>query len=95
MEDIPGRHSETGLEHQPDPDTEEGQADCQLHQAPRQTSAANGNEHEGEHANNGATASNEKEPMVDFTVTDAAGKPWTLSDYHDAAAVVTFHRGDF
>ena len=33
--------------------------------------------------------------MLDFTVTDAAGMPWTLSGHHDAAAVITLHRGDF
>jgi hypothetical protein len=32
---------------------------------------------------------------IDFTVFDGAGKPWTLSDHLDAAAVITFHRGDF
>lgn len=32
---------------------------------------------------------------IDFTVSDAAGKPWTLSDHLDAAVVLTFHRGDF
>jgi len=32
---------------------------------------------------------------IDFTVSDAAGKPWTLSDHLDSAAVLTFHRGDF
>jgi peroxiredoxin len=32
---------------------------------------------------------------VDFTVTDAAGAPWTLSDHLDAAVVLTFHRGDW
>lgn len=32
---------------------------------------------------------------LDFTVTDAQGKPWTLSEYLDAAVVMTFHRGDF
>lgn len=32
---------------------------------------------------------------TDFTVLDNAGKPWTLSDHLDAAAVITFHRGDF
>jgi peroxiredoxin len=32
---------------------------------------------------------------IDFTVRDAAGKAWTLSDHLDSAAVVTFHRGDF
>jgi peroxiredoxin len=32
---------------------------------------------------------------IDFTVLDAAGKPWTLSDHLDATAVITFHRGDF
>ena len=36
-----------------------------------------------------------RDPMLDFTVTDAAGRPWTLSDHRDAAAVVTFQRGDF
>lgn len=33
--------------------------------------------------------------MVDFTVTAAADNPFTLSEHHDAAAVITFHRGDF
>ena len=32
---------------------------------------------------------------VDFTVLDAAGQPWALSGHRDAAAVITFHRGDF
>ena len=32
---------------------------------------------------------------IDFSVLDAAAKPWTLSDQLDAAAVITFHRGDF
>jgi hypothetical protein len=32
---------------------------------------------------------------TDFTVIDNAGMPWTLSEHLDAAAVVTFHRGDF
>lgn len=32
---------------------------------------------------------------IDFTVKDAAGEPWALSDHLDAAAVITFHRGDF
>jgi len=32
---------------------------------------------------------------VDFTVVDGAGETFTLSDYRDAAAVITFHRGDF
>jgi len=32
---------------------------------------------------------------IDFTVSDAAGNPWTLSDHLDAAAVITFQRGDF
>lgn len=32
---------------------------------------------------------------VDFTVTDAAERPFTLSEFYDAAAVITFHRGDF
>lgn len=32
---------------------------------------------------------------VDFTVTDPAGDTWVLSDHLDAAAVITFHRGDF
>lgn len=31
----------------------------------------------------------------DFTVLDAAGRPWALSHHLDAAAVITFHRGDF
>lgn len=32
---------------------------------------------------------------VDFTVWDNTGSPWELSDSLDAAAVITFHRGDF
>jgi peroxiredoxin len=32
---------------------------------------------------------------LDFTVSDTAGKPWTLSEHLDAAVVMTFHRGDF
>lgn len=32
---------------------------------------------------------------IDFTVMDAAGQEWTLSDHLDGAAVITFHRGDF
>lgn len=32
---------------------------------------------------------------TDFTVLDNAGRPWTLSDHLDSAAVITFHRGDF
>lgn len=32
---------------------------------------------------------------INFTVLDGAGKAWTLSDHLDAAAVITFHRGDF
>lgn len=32
---------------------------------------------------------------VDFTITDNAGKPWTLADHLDSAALITFHRGDF
>lgn len=32
---------------------------------------------------------------VDFTVRDGAGEPWTLGEHLDAAAVITFHRGDF
>jgi len=32
---------------------------------------------------------------INFTVTDTAGKSWTLSDHLDSAAVFTFQRGDF
>ena len=32
---------------------------------------------------------------IDFTVKDAAGNDWRLSEHLDAAAVITFHRGDF
>ena len=32
---------------------------------------------------------------VDFTVLDGAGNEFRMSDHHDAAAVITFHRGDF
>jgi hypothetical protein len=31
----------------------------------------------------------------DFTVLDAAGSNWRLSDHLDTATVITFHRGDF
>jgi peroxiredoxin len=31
----------------------------------------------------------------DFTVPDQAGRPWTLSEYLDAAAVLVFYRGDW
>jgi hypothetical protein len=37
-----------------------------------------------------------RRPMsTDFTVIDAAGRPWTLSGHLDAAAVLVFLRGDF
>jgi len=39
--------------------------------------------------------SEENELTIDFTVIDGAGRPWTLSDHLDSAAVLTFHRGDF
>lgn len=42
-----------------------------------------------------AHISEEKELPTEFTVRDATGGPWTLSDHLDAAAVITFHRGDF
>lgn len=32
---------------------------------------------------------------IDFTVKDAAGNDWTLSDHLDSPALITFHRGDF
>lgn len=32
---------------------------------------------------------------TDFTLSDAAGRPWTLSDHLDAAMVVTLQRGDW
>jgi hypothetical protein len=32
---------------------------------------------------------------VDFSVEDGAGNSFTMSDYYDSAAVITFHRGDF
>lgn len=32
---------------------------------------------------------------IDFTVKDAAGDDWTLSDHLDSPALITFHRGDF
>lgn len=32
---------------------------------------------------------------IDFTVKDAAGEGWTLSEHLDAAAVLVFLRGDF
>ncbi len=31
----------------------------------------------------------------DFTVTDQAGRPWTLSEHLDAAAILIFLRGDW
>lgn len=30
-----------------------------------------------------------------FTVPDQAGRPWTLSEHLDAAAVLVFYRGDW
>ena len=33
--------------------------------------------------------------VADFTVTDQDGKPWTLSDHLDAAALLVFLRGDW
>lgn len=32
---------------------------------------------------------------IDFTVKDAAGDDWALSEHLDSAAVITFHRGDW
>ena len=32
---------------------------------------------------------------ADFTLTDQSGKPWTLSDHLDAAALLVFLRGDW
>jgi hypothetical protein len=32
---------------------------------------------------------------IEFTATDAAGNPFRFSAHHDAAAVITLHRGDF
>lgn len=37
----------------------------------------------------------ERQLAIDFTVMDAAGKAWTLSEHLDAAAVLVFLRGDF
>lgn len=42
-----------------------------------------------------STAVRSPKVAIDFTVTDAAGRPWTLSDHLDTAAVITFLRGDF
>jgi hypothetical protein len=33
--------------------------------------------------------------LADFTLTDQEGKPWTLSDQLDAAAMLVFLRGDW
>ncbi len=33
--------------------------------------------------------------MIDFTLTDQNGTPWTLSDHLDTARVVVFFRGDW
>lgn len=41
------------------------------------------------------TTEEQPQMAIDFTVSDTAGKPWTLSDHLDAAVVMTFHRGDF
>ena len=43
----------------------------------------------------GVCSTGENQVPVDFTVKNAAGNPWTLSDHLDRAAVLTFHRGDF
>lgn len=32
---------------------------------------------------------------IDFTLTDQAGHPWSLSDHLDAAAVLVVLRGDW
>lgn len=32
---------------------------------------------------------------ADFTLTDQAGEPWTLSNHLDAAALLVFLRGDW
>jgi hypothetical protein len=32
---------------------------------------------------------------IEFSATDTAGREWVLSDHLDAAAVITFQRGDF
>ncbi len=32
---------------------------------------------------------------LDFTLTDQAGKPWTLSDHRDGAVALVFLRGDW
>lgn len=32
---------------------------------------------------------------IEFTAMDAAGDSFRFSDYHDAGAVITLHRGDF
>lgn len=34
-------------------------------------------------------------PIPDFTLADAAGHDWTLSEHRDAAAVLVFYRGDW
>jgi len=33
--------------------------------------------------------------LVDFTLSDQAGEPWTLSDHRDAAVLLVFNRGDW
>lgn len=33
--------------------------------------------------------------MIDFTLTDQAGQPWTLSDHRGAAHALLFLRGDW
>ena len=54
-----------------------------------------GNQTGGGDAKNGDDTSREISLAIDFTAADASGNPWTLSDHLDAAAVITFHRGDF
>lgn len=36
-------------------------------------------------------------PMAvpDFTLLDQSGRPWTLSEHRDAAALLVFTRGDW
>jgi hypothetical protein len=44
---------------------------------------------------NDGTSEETSQVPIDFTVSDAAGQPWTLSAHLDGAAVITFLRGDF
>ena len=42
-----------------------------------------------------APGQEDRQLATDFTVKDATGASWALSDHLDSAVVITFNRGDF